>query len=45
MTSGPDEALVVAMDRQAFADLVGDAASTFGLNMLGRADDQPWIHR
>ena len=37
VTSGPDEALVVAMDRQAFADLVGDAASTFGLNMLGRA--------
>ena len=34
VTSGPDEALIVAMDRQAFADLVDDAASTFGLNML-----------
>ena len=36
--SGADQALVVGLDRKAFADLVGDAASTFGLNMLGRAE-------
>jgi hypothetical protein len=34
---GSTDALVVAMDRQAFSDLVEDAASAFGLQMTGRA--------
>jgi Phytanoyl-CoA dioxygenase (PhyH) len=33
-------ALVVAMDRNAFSELMQDAASTFGLQMTGRADIQ-----
>jgi hypothetical protein len=33
-----DAALVVALDRAAFSDLMQDAASTFGLNMTGRAE-------
>ena len=32
-----DDALVVALDRAAFSDLVQDVASTFGLQMAGRA--------
>jgi hypothetical protein len=32
-----DDALVVDLDRKAFADLVEDAASAFGLQMTGRA--------
>jgi hypothetical protein len=35
---GGDDALVVALDRQAFSDLMQDAASTFGLQMTGRAE-------
>ena len=35
--SGADDALVVALDRPAFSDLVQDVASTFGLQMTGRA--------
>ena len=34
---GADDALVVALDRAAFSDLVQDVASTFGLQMAGRA--------
>jgi hypothetical protein len=34
---GADDALVVAVDRAAFSDLVQDVASTFGLQMAGRA--------
>lgn len=36
-TSGADE-LVVAMDQRGLSDLVEDAASTFGLEMTGRAE-------
>jgi hypothetical protein len=32
-----DDALVVALDRAAFSDLVQDVASTWGVNMMGRA--------
>ena len=32
-----DDALVVGLDRAAFSDLVQDVASTFGLQMAGRA--------
>ena len=35
---GADDALVVALDRAAFSDLVQDVASTFGLQMTGRAN-------
>jgi hypothetical protein len=35
---GSADALVVALDRAAFADLVQDMASTFGVHMAGRAD-------
>jgi hypothetical protein len=35
---GGSEQLVVALDATAFADLVGDVVSTFGLTMLGRAE-------
>ena len=34
---GAHDALVVALDRSAFSDLVQDVASTFGLQMSGRA--------
>ena len=34
---GADDALVVALDRHAFSDLVQDVASTFGVHMAGRA--------
>ena len=34
---GAGDAIVVALDRQAFSDLVQDVASTFGLQMTGRA--------
>ena len=33
-----DDTLVVALDRKAFSELVQDAASTFALQMTGRAD-------
>ncbi len=35
---GGHDALVVVLDRQAFSDLIQDAASTFGLQMTGRAE-------
>jgi hypothetical protein len=35
---GLDDSLVVALDRRAFSDLAADAASTFGLQMTGRAE-------
>jgi Phytanoyl-CoA dioxygenase (PhyH) len=35
---GVGQALVVALDRFAFSELVSDAVSTFGLTMSGRAD-------
>jgi hypothetical protein len=35
---GGDDALVVALDRAAFSDLLQDAASTFGIHMAGRAE-------
>jgi hypothetical protein len=34
---GAGDALVIALDRQAFSELMEDAASTFGLQMTGRA--------
>jgi len=34
---GGDDALVVALDQDAFSDLVQDVASTFGVQMTGRA--------
>ena len=34
---GGDGALVVALDRQAFSELVQDASSTFGLQLTGRS--------
>jgi hypothetical protein len=38
VTLGRGEALVVALDRRAFSDLMQDVASTFALHMTGRAD-------
>ena len=35
---GYDDALVVAVDREAFSDLVQDVTSTFGLQMTGRVE-------
>jgi hypothetical protein len=35
---GHDDSLVVALDRAAFSDLMQDVASTFGIQMVGRAD-------
>jgi Phytanoyl-CoA dioxygenase (PhyH) len=35
---GADDALVVALDRAAFSDLMQDVASAFGLHMTGRAN-------
>jgi len=35
---GLDQALVIALDRVAFSELVNDVVSTFGLTMSGRAD-------
>ncbi len=35
---GVDDALVVAMDRGGFSELMQDMASTFGLQMTGRAE-------
>jgi hypothetical protein len=37
-THGSEDALVAALDRQAFSDLMADTASTFGLQMTGRAE-------
>jgi hypothetical protein len=36
--AGGDGAVVVGLDRAAFADLIGDSASTFGVHMVGRAE-------
>ena len=38
MRPGPDDALVVALDRPAFSELMQDMSSTFGLQMTGRAE-------
>ena len=35
---GAGDALVVALDQAAFADLVQDVSSTFGIQMIGRAE-------
>jgi hypothetical protein len=35
---GPDDGLVVSLDRVAFSDLMQDVASTFALQMTGRAE-------
>jgi hypothetical protein len=35
---GPEDGLVVSLDREAFSDLMQDVASTFALQMTGRAE-------